>query len=115
MLSTIRSRTLPLSIRRFASAAHATAPTSSTAPRYSPLASKAADEVSSKWKGTNASGGKTMNYIGGEFVESQATKWLEVRDPVSVCFGYLGDVEVHEDGYDVRLVGSYRIALMCDM
>jgi hypothetical protein len=54
-----------------------------------------------------------MNYIGGEFVESQATKWLEVRDPVSVCFGYLGDVEVHEDGYDVRLVWSSRVALMC--
>jgi len=43
---------------------------------------KAAEEVSSKWKGTTANGGKTKNYIGGEFVESSAKKWLEVRDPV---------------------------------
>jgi malonate-semialdehyde dehydrogenase (acetylating)/methylmalonate-semialdehyde dehydrogenase len=45
---------------------------------------KAAEEVSSKWKGTTANGGKTKNYIGGEFVESSATKWLEVRDPVGL-------------------------------
>lgn len=43
---------------------------------------KAAEEVSSKWKGTTANGGKTKNYIGGEFTESSADKWLEVRDPV---------------------------------
>jgi hypothetical protein len=43
---------------------------------------KAAEEVSSKWKGTTANGGKTKNYIGGEFVDSSAKKWLEVRDPV---------------------------------
>lgn len=49
----------------------------------SPLAQAAADEVSSKWKGTSATGGKTMNYIGGKFTESKAEKWLEVRDPVS--------------------------------
>ena len=48
---------------------------------------KAAEEVSSKWKGTTANGGKTMNYIGGEFVESSAKKWLEVRDPVCFCWG----------------------------
>jgi malonate-semialdehyde dehydrogenase (acetylating)/methylmalonate-semialdehyde dehydrogenase len=51
--------------------------------KYSPLAAAAAEEVSSKWKGTSAVGGKTKNYIGGEFVESKATKWLEVRDPAS--------------------------------
>lgn len=50
----------------------------------SPLAKAAAEEVSSKWKGTSATGGKTKNYIGGEFVESKAEKWLEVRDPVSL-------------------------------
>jgi malonate-semialdehyde dehydrogenase (acetylating)/methylmalonate-semialdehyde dehydrogenase len=49
----------------------------------SPLAQAAAEEVSSKWRGTSATGGRTKNYIGGEFVESKADKWLEVRDPVS--------------------------------
>jgi malonate-semialdehyde dehydrogenase (acetylating)/methylmalonate-semialdehyde dehydrogenase len=47
---------------------------------------KAAEEVSTKWKGTTANGGKTKNYIGGEFVDSSADKWLEVRDPVSSEF-----------------------------
>ena len=55
----------------------------SNKPQYSALAAKAAEEVSSKWKGTTADGGRTKNYIGGEFVESQAEKWLEVNDPVS--------------------------------
>lgn len=30
-------------------------------------------------------GGSTKNFIGGQFVESKADKWLEVHDPVS-CF-----------------------------
>jgi malonate-semialdehyde dehydrogenase (acetylating)/methylmalonate-semialdehyde dehydrogenase len=50
----------------------------------SPLAQQAAEEVSSKWRGTSATGGKTKNYIGGEFVESKAEKWLDVLDPVSL-------------------------------
>ena len=49
---------------------------------YSTLGVKAAEEVSSKWKGTTANGGKTKNYIGGKFVDSTASRWLEVRDPV---------------------------------
>jgi hypothetical protein len=56
----------------------------SSAPQFSPLAAKAAEEVSSKWKGTTANGGKTKNYIAGEFRDSRADNWLEVRDPVSV-------------------------------
>lgn len=56
---------------------------SASSPQYSALAAKAAEEVSSKWKGTTANGGRTKNYIGGEFFESQAEKWLEVHDPVS--------------------------------
>ena len=65
---------------RFASTAAATS--SSSSAKFAPLAIKAAEEVSSRWKGTTANGGKTKNYIGGEFVESSAKKWLEVRDPV---------------------------------
>jgi hypothetical protein len=63
---------------------------SSTKPQYSALAAKAAEEVSSKWKGTTANGGRTKNYIGGEFVDSQADKWLEVNDPVSDPLAFLG-------------------------
>lgn len=60
-----------------------------TTPQYSPLAAKAAEEVSSKWKGTTANGGKTKNYINGEFVDSQTSTWLEVLDPVSLRGGWL--------------------------
>ena len=56
---------------------------SASKPQYSPLAAKAAEDVSSKWKGTTANGGKTKNYIGGKFVDSKADKWLDVHDPVS--------------------------------
>ena len=54
-----------------------------SSPEYSTLAAKAAEEVSSNWKGTTADGGRTKNYIGGKFLESKAEKWLEVHDPVS--------------------------------
>lgn len=43
-----------------------------------------AELLSSSWKGTNASGGNTKNYIGGEFVESKTDKWIDVLDPVSM-------------------------------
>lgn len=42
-----------------------------------------AELLSSSWKGTNASGGNTKNYIGGEFVESKTDKWIDVLDPSS--------------------------------
>lgn len=42
-----------------------------------------AERLSTQWKGTNASGGSTKNYIGGEFRESSTDKWVEVLDPVS--------------------------------
>lgn len=41
-----------------------------------------AEELSKNWKGTSATGGTTKNFIGGEFVESKAEKWIEVHDPV---------------------------------
>lgn len=44
-------------------------------------ARKAAEQLSKDWKGTSATGEKTKLYIGGEFVESKATEWLDVHDP----------------------------------
>lgn len=41
-----------------------------------------AEKLSAEWKGTHALGGNTKNYIGGEFVESKATVWHDVVDPV---------------------------------
>ena len=47
-----------------------------------PVARAKAEDITNGWKGTSASGGNTKNYIGGEFVESKAEKWLDVVDPV---------------------------------
>ena len=41
-----------------------------------------AEKLSRDWKGTSASGENTKNFIGGEFVQSKATQWIEVLDPV---------------------------------
>jgi malonate-semialdehyde dehydrogenase (acetylating)/methylmalonate-semialdehyde dehydrogenase len=46
------------------------------------LARAKAEELSKNWKGTNALGENTKNFIGGEFVESSATKFIDVVDPV---------------------------------
>lgn len=48
----------------------------------SPLAIQKAEQISSQWKGTSATGGTTKNFIGGEFVESKATEWIDTHDPV---------------------------------
>ncbi|ETW86946.1 hypothetical protein HETIRDRAFT_305451 [Heterobasidion irregulare TC 32-1] len=40
-----------------------------------------AEQISKEWKGTSAAGHNTKNFIGGEFVESKATKWIDVLDP----------------------------------
>lgn len=42
-----------------------------------------AEQISSEWKGTSATGGNTKNYIGGEFIESKTQEWHDVLDPVS--------------------------------
>ena len=76
-----------LAYRSVRYAATAARPASSTSPRFSALGAKAAEEVSSIWRGTTADGGKTKNYIGGEFRDSQTNDWLEVRDPVSTGGG----------------------------
>lgn len=49
----------------------------------SALAHPIAEKLSADWKGTSMTGGKTKNFIGGEFVESKTDKWLDVNDPVS--------------------------------
>lgn len=56
-----------------------------------PAVRERAEQLSSNWKGTNASGGATKNYIGGEFVESKAEKWLDVVDPVSIAALFWSD------------------------
>ncbi|KAI0932038.1 Methylmalonate-semialdehyde dehydrogenase [acylating] mitochondrial, variant 4 [Taiwanofungus camphoratus] len=42
-----------------------------------------AEQISSQWKGTSASGGNTKNFIGGEFVESKASMYIDVLDPAT--------------------------------
>ena len=41
-----------------------------------------AEKLSAEWKGTSATGDNTKNFIGGEFVESNAKEWIDVVDPV---------------------------------
>lgn len=41
-----------------------------------------AEKLSTEWKGTHAAGGNTKNYIGGQFVDSKASVWHDVVDPV---------------------------------
>lgn len=41
-----------------------------------------AEKLSRDWKGTSASGENTKNFIGGEFVQSRATQWIDIVDPV---------------------------------
>lgn len=74
---------VPVLARSYAQPAPSAQSSSEKRSGLSPLALQAAEEVSAKWRGTSATGGKTKNYIGGEFVESKAEQWLDVRDPVS--------------------------------
>lgn len=53
-----------------------------------------AEQISASWKGTNATGGSTKNFIGGEFVESKTTEWIDVHDPVR-----LGSFRVRVDAH----------------
>ncbi|KAF8913007.1 methylmalonate-semialdehyde dehydrogenase [Gymnopilus junonius] len=45
------------------------------------LALPRAEQISANWKGTSATGASTKNFIGGEFVESKTTEWIDVHDP----------------------------------
>ncbi|KAF8167752.1 methylmalonate-semialdehyde dehydrogenase [Crassisporium funariophilum] len=55
--------------------------TSARAQSLGPLALSKAEQISANWKGTNATGGTTKNFIGGEFVESKTNQWIEAHDP----------------------------------
>ena len=46
------------------------------------LARGKAEQISSHWKGTNASGENVKNYIGGKFVDSKSEQWIDLLDPV---------------------------------
>jgi malonate-semialdehyde dehydrogenase (acetylating)/methylmalonate-semialdehyde dehydrogenase len=43
---------------------------------------KASAERLSEWRGTSVTGGNTKNFIGGEFVDSKTSDWIDVLDPV---------------------------------
>jgi hypothetical protein len=47
-----------------------------------------AEQISRDWQGTSATGGTTKNFIGGEFVESEAEEWHDVVDPVRTSCSY---------------------------
>lgn len=66
---------IPASSRSFATSARVGA-------GLSALARPVAEKITAEWKGTSMIGGTTKNFIGGQFVESKADKWLEVHDPV---------------------------------
>jgi len=57
--------------------------TSAPAKALGALSQPRAELISANWKGTSATGGSTKNFIGGEFVESKTTEWIDVHDPVS--------------------------------
>ncbi|KAI0375415.1 methylmalonate-semialdehyde dehydrogenase [Pilatotrama ljubarskyi] len=62
------------------------ATTSSSRPPLSGLSATAkakAEKLSQEWKGTSATGENTKNFIGGQFVESKADKWIDVVDPAT--------------------------------
>ncbi|KAG6818058.1 hypothetical protein H0H87_009213 [Tephrocybe sp. NHM501043] len=40
-----------------------------------------AERISAEWKGTSATGGTTKNFIGGEWMDSKTTEWIDVVDP----------------------------------
>lgn len=45
---------------------------------------KAADLQSQNWKGTVTNGSDTKLLVGGQFVSSKTTKWIDLHDPVRV-------------------------------
>lgn len=49
-----------------------------------PTARSHAEKISTDWKGTSMTGGTTKNFIGGQFVESKTSEWIDVLDPVGL-------------------------------
>lgn len=71
---------LPRLVRLYSSAS----PSSSHSPAASSkstLAAKNAATLAGKWKGTDAQGGETKLFSGGEFVPSMTNRFIDVRDP----------------------------------
>lgn len=74
-----------MSVSKFSRLRHLCARTFATSTSLNALNTSVrskAEQLSSEWKGTSSTGGNTKNYIGGEFVESKASEWHDVLDPV---------------------------------
>ncbi|KAI0271405.1 methylmalonate-semialdehyde dehydrogenase [Gloeopeniophorella convolvens] len=70
-----------LSARALRARAYATASAQPPLRGLNAVAREKAEQLSKDWKGTSASGENTSNFIGGEFVQSKATQWIDVVDP----------------------------------
>ncbi|CAA7258621.1 unnamed protein product [Cyclocybe aegerita] len=73
-----------ISVRRFPqlrTLTRASFHTSTNRKALGALALPKAEQISANWKGTSATGGSTKNFVGGEFVESKTTEWIDVHDP----------------------------------
>jgi len=70
-------------LSRFRSLRACTFATSAPLNALSATARPRAEQLSSEWKGTSATGGNTTNFIGGEFVQSKSSEWHDILDPVS--------------------------------
>ncbi|KAI0815084.1 methylmalonate-semialdehyde dehydrogenase [Irpex lacteus] len=60
--------------------------TAATRPPLSGLSAAArerAEKLSAGWKGTSATGENTKLFIGGEFVESKTSNWIDLADPAT--------------------------------
>lgn len=60
-------------VRLFSSSAKACALSATALPKAVSLA---------RWNGPSFDGGNVKNFIGGEFVESKSTEWIDLHDPV---------------------------------
>lgn len=47
------------------------------------IANARAKDIESKWRGTKTLGGKTSNYVDGQFIESKTNKWIDLPDPAT--------------------------------
>ncbi|KAI0673546.1 methylmalonate-semialdehyde dehydrogenase [Trametes maxima] len=68
-----------LRVRSYATTTGSRAPLSG----LSATAKAKAEKLSEEWKGTSATGENTKNFVGGQFVESKADKWIDVVDPAT--------------------------------
>ncbi|KAI0036634.1 methylmalonate-semialdehyde dehydrogenase [Vararia minispora EC-137] len=76
MLSTRIAR-----LRHRCACSYATVATRPALSGLNTVARSKAEQISRDWNGTSATGENTKNFIGGEFMESSATKYIDVVDP----------------------------------